>query len=767
MKKNLFVSVALLISFVLSAQKTGVVKGFIYDKENGEAALFTNVYLKGTPFGASTDVNGFFFIDKVPEGTYNIEVSYLGYAKYNKKVVVSPNQTTKINIYLEKSTEKLNDVIVSAKRQSVKTEVKMSVVKLSPKEITALPSMGSEPDLAQAIQTLPGVIFTGDQGGQLYIRGGSPIQNKVLLDGMTIYQPFHSIGFFSVFETDVISNADIYTGGFNAQYGGRISSIMDISLRDGNKQKLKGKVAASTFGANFVLEGPFKKKTKESPSSLTYMLYGKTSYMEQSSKHLYPYVNEGTGLPFSYNDLYGKVTYGAEGGSKVSVFGFNFSDDVRYKSISNYSWDQWGVGTRIIIVPENVPTIISVRSSFSNYEINLENEDNNKRSSQINGFNFGLNLHYFLGKNELDYGFEILGGKTDFTFANSVGSSISQIENTTEMGAYIKPKFIWGNFVVEPGVRLHYYSSLNNFSFEPRLGVKYNLLENVRLKMAGGFYSQNLIAATSDRDVVNLFYGFLSGPDNLPKEFKGKELTHKLQKAKHAIIGTEIDITRDLNLNVEAYYKYFDQLTNINRNKIYDNVPANKDEPDELKTDFIIEEGAAYGIDFVLNYNKENLSVWVVYSHGYVNRDDGKIIYRTHFDRRHNVNLMTSYKMGKEKTWELGIRWNYGSGFPFTPVQGYYEMLVLNNSIDPSVQSANGQPETVYGEINSHQLSDYHRLDFSIKRTFDFHKKGLLIASFTLTNVYNRRNIFYVDTFENEKIYQLPILPSLGLSYKF
>ena len=767
MQNQLLIIIFTFLSFSLVAQKTGVVKGFVYDKENGEAVLFTNVFLKGTTFGASTDINGFFFIDKVPEGNYNIEVTYLGYASFSKPITVTSNHTNKIDIHLEKSSEKLDDVIISAQRQEMKTQVKMSVVKLSPKEITALPSMGSEPDLAQAIQTLPGVIFTGDQGGQMYIRGGSPIQNKVLLDGMTIFQPFHSIGFFSVFETDVISNADIYTGGFNAEYGGRISSIMDITLRDGNKQKLKGKVSASTFGANLVLEGPLKKKTKESPSSLSYLMYGKTSYMEQSSKQLYPYVNEGDGLPFSYNDLYGKLTYASEGGSKISVFGFNFNDKVNYRSISKYNWDQWGLGTKIVIIPENVPTIVTVRASFSDYKIALDNADNYKRYSEINNFDFGLNLHYFMGKNELDYGIELLGGKTDFSFTNSVARTISQVENTTEMAGYLKPKFIWGNFVVEPGLRIHYYSSLNNISIEPRLGIKYNMLEFLRLKLAAGIYSQNLIAASSDRDVVNLFYGFLSGPDNLPKEFKGEELTHKLQKAKHLIIGSEIDITRDLNLNIEAYYKYFDQLTNLNKNKIFDDNRENADEPTELKSDYIIEEGSAYGVDFVLNYNKENFSIWMVYSHGYVNRDDGNIVYRTHFDRRHNVNLMGSYKIGKEKNWEIGARWNYGSGFPFTPVQGYYEMLVLNNSIDPNVESNNGQVETIYGDINSYELSDYHRFDISIKRKFNFHKAGKMTVSFTITNVYNRQNIFYVDNYTNERIYQLPILPSIGLNYKF
>lgn len=766
MKNQLLTICLFLIAFTSLAQ-TGIVKGFIYDQENGEAVLFTNVYLKGTKFGASTDVNGFFFIDKVPAGTYTIEVSYLGFAKYNKTIIVKPKRTSNVSIHLEKSSEKLDDVLVSAKRQEAKTEVKMSVIKISPKEISSLPSMGSEPDLAQVLQTLPGVIFTGDQGGQLYIRGGSPIQNKVLLDGMTIYQPFHSIGFFSVFETDVISNADIYTGGFNAQYGGRISSIMDITLRDGNKQRIKGKISASTFGANLVIEGPLKKKTKESPSSLTYLMYGKTSYMEQSSKYLYPDLNEGAGLPFSYNDLYGKLTFGSQGGSKVSVFGFNFADDVTYKTISDYSWDQWGIGTKIVIVPENVPTILTVRSSYSNYKVTLDNTDNYKRTSSINGFDFGLNLHYFMGKNELDYGIEIMGGETDFRFANSIGRLIKSNDFTTEVGAYIKPKFIWGNFVVEPGLRLHYYSSMSNLSFEPRIGIKYNVLEFLRLKLAGGFYSQNLIAATSDRDVVNLFYGFLSGPSNLPKSFKGKTIDHKLQKSKHLIIGTEIDLSRNLNLNIEGYYKYFDQLSNINRNKIYDNSTENQDEPEELRTDYIIEEGDAYGIDFVLNYNKKDLTLWAVYSHGYVNRDDGNQVYRTHFDRRHNVNFMGSYKFGKKKNWEVGARWNYGSGFPFTPVQGYYEMLVLNNNIDPNVSSSNGKPETIYGELNSFQLADYHRFDLSIKKKLDFDKKGLLTIAITVTNVYDRNNIFYVDAYDNEKVYQLPLLPSMGISYKF
>ncbi len=139
--------------------------------------------------------------------------------------------------------------------------------------------MGSEPDFAQYVQVLPGVIFTGDQGGQLYIRGGAPIQNKVLLDGMVVYNPFHSIGFFSVFDSDIIRSADVYTGGFNAEYGGRISSVMDIVTKDGNRNRQSGKISASTFGSKLLLEGPLFKTEDQSKTSLSYVFSGKTYYI--------------------------------------------------------------------------------------------------------------------------------------------------------------------------------------------------------------------------------------------------------------------------------------------------------------------------------------------------------------------------------------------------------------------------------------------------------------------------------------------------------
>jgi hypothetical protein len=264
------------ISISLFAQK-GDIRGFVYDKDNGEPIMFCNVIIEGLAIGTATDVNGFFNISGVPAGSQTLLVTYIGYDTLRQSVSLKNKQILNQKLEISSSSVQIETVTVSADRQEMKSEVKVSVTKITPKDIKIIPAIGGEPDLAQYLQVLPGVVFTGDQGGQLYIRGGSPIQNKVLLDGMIVYNPFHSIGLFSVFDTDIMRNADIYTGGFGAQYGGRISSIMDITTRDGNKNRLSGKVATSSFGSKLMLEGPLFKKGGNS----SFIMSAKTSYLDR------------------------------------------------------------------------------------------------------------------------------------------------------------------------------------------------------------------------------------------------------------------------------------------------------------------------------------------------------------------------------------------------------------------------------------------------------------------------------------------------------
>ncbi|MDA0714316.1 MAG: TonB-dependent receptor [Bacteroidetes bacterium] len=765
---------AFIILFSISAlAQNGTVRGFVYEKTNGEPIIFTNVFLKGTSLGAATDVNGFYQITKVPEGNYTLMVTYLGYDTLKKSITVPKNGLVTESLYLTQSSINISEVVISAEKQEALTQVQVSVEKITPKEIKSLPSQGGEADLAQYLQVLPGVIFTGDQGGQLYIRGGSPVQNKVLLDGMIIYNPFHSIGLFSVFDTDIMRNADVYSGGFNAEYGGRISSVMDITTRDGNKSRTTGKLSATTFGAKALIEGPLKKLDQSGGGSSSFIFSAKQSYLDVTSESLYPWVNDGDGLPFVYRDLYGKVSLNSENGSKLNFFGFNFTDQVTYQKVSELSWDTYGGGANFVLIPGKTPTLIEGNFAYSSYSINLDEQNLPPRSSDVNSFNMGLNFKYFSGDNEFKYGFEVIGVTTDFSFFNNLNFLTEQRENTTEMAGFFSYKLKAKRLILEPSIRAHYYSAFGELSFEPRLGFKYNVTDDIRLKGAGGIYSQNLIAANSDRDVVNLFYGFLTGPDNLQDTFLEEdgtvsEVTSNLQKATHGIVGVEWDLNRYLELNVEGYIKYFNQLVNTNRNKIFEDNVANRELPDEFKKDFIIETGTSQGVDVVLKYKRKSYDLWAVYSYQKSDRWDGVRSYVPVFDRRHNVNLIASYRWGENESWESSVRWNFGSGLPFTPNQGFSQSIGFEDGIYSDYITEN--PDNVFsilGELNSSRLTDYHRLDWNIKKTIEIKEFQTMEVTAGVTNIYDRRNIFYIARETTEEVYQLPILPSLGVNWTF
>jgi hypothetical protein len=745
--------------------QNGTVRGFVYEKETGEPVIFTNVYFYKTSIGAATDINGYFAITKIPPGEYTLMVTSMGFDTLRIPMNIKANDLFSKKLYLSKSSFMLQEISVSAARQDKKVETQTSIIKITPKEIQQIPTIGGQPDLAQYLQILPGVIFTGDQGGQLYIRGGPPVQNKVILDGMTIYNPFHSIGLFSVFDVDIIKNVEVYTGGFNAEYGGRISSIMDVTTRDGNKKRISGKIDVSTFGAKLLLEGPIVKEKNENSASASWIFSIKNSYLEESSKIFYKYIDEN-GLPYDYLDIYGKISINAPNGSKVSFYGFDFSDNVKYKAIQNYGWNSFGGGANFVVIPGRAPMLLEGFVDYSSYTVTLDEINRSPRSSSISGFNAGLNFTYFFGKSAIKYGFEMNGFKTSLDFYNSVNRKIDYSQNTTELNGFVKYKWLFGKFIIEPGLRLQYYASLSELSIEPRLAIKYNITDRFRLKMAAGMYSQNLISTTYDLDVVNLFYGFLAGPDNLPSEFMGKPVKSKLQKSDQVVLGFELDLFKNLSLNVEGYYKYYPQLTNLNRNKLYDDTPENSDKPDYLKKDFIIEKGDAEGLDVSIKYDIRQLHFWFVYSLCYIHRNDGLTSYVPPYDRRHNINLTATYLFGKKQGWELDARWNYGSGFPFTQTQGFYEELSFDNIFDDYI-TQNGNLGILYAGFDQGRLPYYSRFDLNLKKHFSFGKTIRLDISFSITNVLNQQNIFYFDRVTWSRIDQLPIMPALGISFAF
>jgi hypothetical protein len=755
----------LLFIFILSAYTTtaqiGSVKGFVYDQANGEPLPGVSVGIRSISKGSQTDVNGFFNIPKIPVGQYIITATSLGYEATEKEISVIENDVISVNIYISKKSKELKGVSISAKKEEKLFDTKVGMTRITPKELKIMPSIGGEADIAQFLQVMPGVISTGDQGGQLYIRGGSPIQNKILLDGMTIYNPFHSIGLYSVFETDAIRNADVMSGGFGVEYGDRTSAIVNVTTKDGNKRRQSGKLAINPILAKVFLEGPLVRSKGDTSTSLTYVASLKHSYLASSSKSIYggfgePYLSK---LPYTFTDAYAKINLNSGNGSKISVFGFNFNDRVNFPGISDLKWNSFGGGTNFVVTPGSSPSLISGGFYFSDYSISMNEFNNQPRESAINGFDANIAVtNYFPNHSELKYGIEFIGFKTAYKYYNYVGIALEQNDYTTQLGGFVKlKKNINDKLIIEPGLRLQYYASLPVASLEPRIAMKYNATQKIRFKGAAGIYSQNIISSKSDRDIVNFFTGFITAPDYELRRPDGSIAPSNIQKSYHLVGGVEVDIN-DFDITVEPWYKYFGQIVTINRYKLLASDP-----------DFLIESGKAYGIDFTCKYSKGRTYFWGVYSYGYVDRYDGKQTYPTPFDRRHNVNLLASYMAGKKSDWEISARFNYGSAFPFTQTQAFVEKIDFGTSgISTNYLTQNGSMDIVYANsINGGRLADYHRLDLSLKKKFKTGENGILEASASVSNAYNRQNIFYIDRITNTREYQLPIFPTLGLSWSF
>ncbi len=771
---SLLASLIFLFSITTFAQsQTGTIKGFVYDKETGEPLIYTNVLFLGTKYGAQTDVNGYFSIS-LPAGSYTMITTSVGYDTSTTPINLLAGTLINKKLFISNKGLELRGVEVSARKTEKQTHINVGVTTITPKDIKLLPSSGGEPDVAQFLQVVPGVTFTGDQGGQLYIRGGSPAQTGILLDGVTIFNPFHSIGLYSVFETDAIRNVDVYTAGFNAEYGNRTSAIIDVHTKDGNKNEIAGLVSVSPIMTRALLEGPLVKSKKKTGSGITFLVSAKKSYLDETSKSIYSGLGDqfSNGLPYSFNDLYAKVTFSADNGSKLNLFGFSFNDDAKlldpssHVATADFNWKASGGGGTFIVSPGSTSALIDGKFAYSKYNINFNNYGLATPSmSEIDNFEAGINFTYFLPHySQLKYGIEVSGYHTSLSYNETQNTNTTLDQQSTLAGLYLMyRKNISSQLILEPSIRFQYYSELSQVSPEPRLGLKYNISDDVRLKFATGIYSQNLVSTKNDVDIVNFFSGFILNPQQSVYNSNGTAATSFLQTAYHVTGGIEWDINR-VELNLEPWMKKFTRLTEVNRDKIFPPDP-----------DFIEGTGLAYGVDLSAKYSYKKIYFYgsaSVQSVNYtaIGPDGNEQTYPAPFDRRFNMNVVGGYTTGKKKDWVFSGRFNLGSPFPFTQTQGYIEQLTpgANGNINTNTNTQNGKLAILYANaLNGGRLSWYHRLDLSVKKTFPISKKVSLDGTFSLTNVYDRQNIFYVDRYTNISIFQLPVFPSINLTLNF
>ncbi len=732
----------LLLGIVPSASaQTATVRGFVTDEADGQELIGVNVALEdgsGRLVGAATDTDGFYIITGVDLGRYILRASFVGYATHVDTLTLEAG-IRRVNIELGADENLLGEVRVESERTTGAANVTAGLQKIRPEDIELVPTPDVSGDLASYLTTLPGVVTTGDQGGQVYIRGGEPSQNLVLLDGMPVYQPFHVLGFYSAFPTDIVSNADVYAGGYTARYGGQLSSVLDVTARNGNKRRFGASASVAPFVSSVLVEGPLV------PDRVSFLANARVSVIEQGAARLVE-----RDLPYTFGDFFGKLHATPTSGSQLSISALHTYDrgivgDPDSPDPEEVRWENGAVGLRYLLLPVNVQVLGEVLLSLSRLNTELGPSVAPQRSSDINRFRGEFNLTYYLGFADTHFGGFIEQLHVDSDLGGFYQNVESESASVIEAGFYVEPEMRPAKgLTVEPGLRVTTSPNKNLVFVEPRFRAVWEVGPH-QLSAATGLYHQTLVGLSDRRDATSIFTAWTTTPDGEAPE------------AFHAIVGYRITPAPWLDLAVEGFYKKLDALSIgefTATPRLTTRLQQAEGEVKGMDARVEVRQGPFYGF---VNYGLSSVEYTVVDPIYEVQFGDPLLRFRPPHDRRHQVNALASVSLFG---FDLSARWQFGSGLPFSRALGFDVFINIDEGIDPFTEG--GRPRVIYERPFDSELPTYHRLDVSVERTFDL-GPAALTAQAGVINAYDRRNLFAYDTFTLRRSDQLPFVPSFGL----
>ncbi len=715
-------------------QGFGILRGIVRDSATSEVLPYANVYIPLINTGASSDNRGFFIIPSIPANKeYIIVITFVGYKSKKVLAFIQENNITDLTIYLSKSTIELSDVIVSGKREN---GAEVTAQKIPIKEIENM-TFGVETDAMRAIQLLPGVQSAGDVSARYYVRGGASNENLVLLNGTPIYNPFHALGILSVIDPDVINSVEFYKGGFGAKYGGRLSSVMNIITKDGNRNKFGAAAALSELTAKGVLEGPI-------PDG-SFIITGRKSY---SNEILKKFTNNKS-IPIDFYDASFKVNYSNPEFlpiSKFTFFGFTSNDRIDYqdKLHANYNWSNSNVGFNWFTAAKNSPLFAELTlyySKFSGGEIPITGSDRYIENG-LDDIAFKTDFTYVLNdRNEYYGGVKIDYIKTRLLLNNSTGKLKNVGSEGTLFGGYGGFKLLSiKKFKADLSSRVNALNLTEGPSllFEPRVNVIYNLLPTLNLKAAWGIYQQQLVTISDEDEVLALFEPWIIIPSYL-----------KVPSAIHYIGGFDYYLTERLKLDIEGYYKVMHNLAVLNDEVIYPTDPQ-----------LINGSSKSHGAEATMDFHNQWMNVQLSYSYSWTTQKVRNIIYHPRYDSRNAVKIFMNFELGNN--WRAGVMWSYNSGMPYTQIYGYYNKYNPSYILNPTSILTSYSYFPVLAARNAANLPDYHRLDLNLSKEFRFWFMKLSI-DLNVINVYDRKNFFYFDTETGQRVNMLPFLPSIDI----
>jgi len=767
------------------AQVRYTISGYVEEASSQERLIGVSIYDADNFVGTTSNEYGFYSLSLPANTPLRVRTTHIGYADNEREIRLS--QDTTINLILSPDSQILSTATVKAERTPIHRSSGMSTLKLSIKEVDELPAFLGEPDIMKTLQLMPGIQGGTEGTGDIHVRGGSPDQNLILLDGTPIYNASHLFGFFSVFNTDALKDVTIHKGGFPARYGGRLSSIINIISKDGDMQRWKGSWSIGLLSSRFLVEGPLKK------DKTSLLIIGRSTYYDLLTRPIVAFAPE-TNIPvYGFQDINAKINHKFSEKDRlffslyagIDRFSSTIIDDdgtERSEATFGLKWGNWASALRWNHL-YNQHLFSNVSLFYSRYNFQASTSLVEKNDTETSGFSqaydstiedLGLKAdwsyipsskHYIrFGAAAIYHDFQ--PNATQYSINNTSNVSIDSLVDTPNIRTLEPNIYIEDEWSLHPKIKANiglHGSMFTNSSFtytslQPRLSL--SLLTHKSWSTKASFSTMTQYIHLLSNTGVGL-------PTDLWVPSTASVAPQQSWQAALGIVGDMRDGAYELM--VESFYKKNDNVIEYSEGTNF--------LEDGPETDFIevgaatwedkitAGTGTAYGIEFFLKKNTGKLKGWLSYTYSHSERlfenlnQGRKFPYL--YDRRHDISLVGTYKIGKKIN--LSANWNYTSGRPVTVPNAVLQA-------HPEASFNGNTPLQQFTDRNGYRLAPYHRLDISINLYKD-KKRGKRILSFALYNAYSRLNPFfvYVDG-RTPELYQVtlfPILPSFNYKFVF
>lgn len=749
----LFLTISLIPFTFVSAQETASINGFITDSETGETLLMANIAITEINRGTSSNTSGYYTITNIPPGNYTLSSSYIGYQRFDQEIELEAGESLRLDIELIPEGVEMEAIYVESEAER-EEQRNIGTAQVNIEMVKELPSV-LQPDVFRSVQLLPGVKAASDFSSGLYIRGGSPDQTLILLDETTVYNPSHFFGFFSTFNPDAVKDVRLYKGGYPAEFGGRIGSVLSIYNKDGNRNEMQGSVSLGMLSSRASIEGPYSKGS--------WMLSVRRSTLEPLLAVLrqsYDTVPD----KFYFYDINGKINFDATPNDRFSLAFYTGNDNVSIpfqddaKILLKYGNQTLTTQYRRIFTEKLFGSFTATGSRYYNQPEFEIGGTPFERNNNIYDFSLKADLEY-LPNQKHTFKTGIWAGNIDLRFRD-------RFDNVDTFNDRIKSQYLsaflqneWRpdeKWLLNAGLRLNAFAEGNYVRIEPRLSTEYRPVSTIRLQAAYGRYNQYLTLISNEA-----FSGFdlwLTSDDKVPPAY-GDQF----------VVGAKTIPFEGYGLDIEVYYRTMRDLFELDP---FVSDPAGLDYPDLFR----FGKGYAYGTEIFFEKQIGRLTGFIGYTFGVTRRkfpgfntpvlDDPTQarFYPPKYDRTHDVNISGSIS--------LSSRWSMTAVFSYATGQAYTEPLGRTQFSNVPWDNTD-RDSFIVGKVNASRLPSYHRLDLSFSREGTFFNIGEAEWQFQIINVYSRRNIWFynydfdADPIERNEIPLLPILPSISYTVNF